>query len=1132
MMLPRHNYRSPEMRAAEERLVYETLGNAETQQKAHIETVLQSSAPTQDQLDQLARLIQTEHPQVAIQEAKETFRKLEGKAKSQVTENISKLEARSRVITASDEEQSALQASIDALKGEDLLTTSPQSESPTVETDTPHTFVDKAKDVAKTVGKSLGDAGEQMTNAVLPESITKEMSRNKKIAIAGVATVGVGLVLWSLFKRARRAAGEGADAAQQTEGGFFRKWLVRIGVTAGVLFGVKMLADRYLPSDAVKDAAKGAATLGSSAVEGGQKAVSKIKENFNESFNYKNRSDFQTDVEYHQYLASIVEDHGDVVMDRKNFASDEEYTKAMEGMLDEYRKNGGNWVLAGNTLMFIGKNGLDSVKQLGSIPAILSNILTTDQTLDKWADAAVLYGEGIVLYASSFALLDGACLTLVLGPKGAAIQAAKNAVAWPVTILHKGYKTAACILPGKQQNLKILQSRVAKQNVKSTFKRWRIRELNPFEKWTPELVDDLLEEMKIWDNIVDDLTNFPEAKSLTTQHKYVLFEKLKKGINDLIQKQGIIPDFLKNAQGEELVKQIKAGKVINNNFYHEVISRASDASEVQNIPKGASAADEILETTEDAARRAKETNAANETVETASDASKTKKSNTRLEASTETHHIEQKSPSAIDDAANLQKTEKVTDVLSDTDIDAFLKNHDVSDAMRAEVLADPKAKNIIKGALATGDAAEEARVIQMLQKGSKMRTAVVGGGLALSTLGLYMAYVELSENKEKMLNTKNQELQKLYAESNIIIGVDMGVQVTGILVDGVALYQAASGTVLCSAAAPAGVILLPITVAVMVGREGWRQSAQLREYFAKTDEDLEKDAPSTIFAHIEESKPLTSINTMQSFIETLSVQDAKDQQKANLNARQNGYRAYFAQSAIHLIPHPTEADVRASRSMNNTSVSDHDVEMLYKDWISQYVLEAESCIRERTKNQFYLIDADNLSQVRIEAFARWRTKRWGVEGQTPLTPRSTEAMWEEDIATMAVEPDLFIQEFPNYLLTKTRVADALAFAERYLSADTLLSAAKKQIARANLFYDVRQAIRDVTAHVDTQKSISGSAIQHLINDIVRMTEGYALKTKEKTPMTTMMKELIDQPFILNAQTFTHLFTKYPLRPTY
>lgn len=1124
MMLPRHNYRSPEMRAAEERLVYETLGNAETQQKAHIETVLQSSAPTQDQLDQLARLIQTEHPQVAIQGAKETFRKLEGKAKSQVTENISKLEARSRVIAASDEEQSALQASIDALKGEDVLTISPQSESPTVETDTPHTFVDKAKDVAKTVGKSLGDAGEQMTNAVLPASITKEMSRNKKIAIAGVATVGVGLVLWSLFKRARRAAGEGADAAQQTEGGFFRKWLVRIGVTAGVLFGVKMLADRYLPSGTTKDILDGAGAIGGGAFIGGKKGMETVAENFRRSFEFKNRTDFQTDTEYHQYLASIVEDHGDEVIDRKNFASNEEYTKAMEGMLDVYQQNGGNWVLTGNTLMFIGRNGYDTVNHVGKLDDIGINLwgAITEKSFEKGQDAAMLYGEGVVLYASSFALLDGAYLSLVLGPKGAAIQAVKNSLGWPFSIYGKGKSIVGIFIPSEAKAIRSIEKAAANASWGYNLKRIKewgkgIKEWNSGLTMTEEYAESLFEEYQQWRKFDKQFESYKQYKSALGHRQAVLQKKLEEVCKNLIREQKIIPNFLKNPNAADLVEQIKRGQVTIGNF-----EATMDKLYTNFETTSANAASSSVNTA---------TNTADEIAETGTDASKAAKATTP-EAASQTHHTGQKSASKIDNVDNLKSVEKVADTLSDADLDTFLKTNNIPDALRAEVLADPNAKNIIKGALATGDAAEEARVIQMLQKGSKMRTAVVGGGLALSTLGLYMAYVELSENKEKMLNTKNQELQKLYAESNIIIGVDMGVQVTGILVDGVALYQAASGTVLCSAAAPAGVILLPITVAVMVGREGWRQSAQLREYFAKTDEDLEKDAPSTIFAHIEESKPLTSINTMQSFIETLSVQDAKDQQKANLNARQNGYRAYFAQSAIHLIPHPTEADVRASRSMNNASVSDHDVEMLYKDWISQYVLEAESCIRERTKNQFYLIDADNLSQVRIEAFARWRTKRWGVEGQTPLTPRSTEAMWEEDIATMAVEPDLFIQEFPNYLLTKTRVADALAFAERYLSADTLLSAAKKQIARANLFYDVRQAIRDVTAHVDTQKSISGSAIQHLISDIVHMTEGYALKTKEKTPMTTMMKELIDQPFILNAQTFTHLFTKYPLRPTY
>ena len=487
-------------------------------------------------------------------------------------------------------------------------------------------------------------------------------------------------------------------------------------------------------------------------------------------------------------------------------------------------------------------------------------------------------------------------------------------------------------------------------------------------------------------------------------------------------------------------------------------------------------------------------------------------------------------------ADDIKFADNISDALKEASIDDFFKGLDLSDAVKAEILADETASNIIKGAAKSGDVAEKARVARMLEKGSKLRAAAIGGGMALSTLSLYMAYAELMENKEKIAKTNNPELQKIYAQTNLLVSADAGVQTVGIVIDGIALYQTASGTIICSAAAPVGYALLPVTAGVMAVREGYRQSAQLQEYFATTDRDLAKMPPNDILKHIADSTPMEYMNGMQSFISKLSMEDAVTQQDANLNSRANGYRAYFAQSAEKLIPHPTISDVRALRNAEGEDVTDADVITLHKDWLSQYVLEAESRVRQLTQGQFYLVDTDVLNQVRTEAFAKWMTRRWGQKTEkNNYKGQDIETIWRQDIVAQAGDPDSFVPALPAYILQKTEVADALAFAERDLSALNFLSASEKQMARATLLYGMRKEMQDFMSRVDEKKETSDRAIQYLVQTLKDYTKSPAWTNKEhlkSVPMTAMMKELANTPILLSGATLEQFLAKYPLRPIY
>jgi len=1124
MMLPSHSYRSPKIRFAEGRMVFQQL-------------------PLSSEADNFSnRLVDPSTDLLELQKAFEEGRQkhlatqkpnapqfIDAIAENLKAKNLAEVSQRLALLAKKTESNTQLTTLRTAIENIQKRINSapasavnpangPETKRDVVTTEPPKTILEKTGDALKRGVTGLGDAAEQITNTVLPSSITKEMSRGKKIAVASLMTAGVGVLLWGLFRRAKRSFGEGKNASEKVGGGFFRKWAIRLGVGAAILFGLKILADRYLPPEAVQNVGKAAVTVGGGAVEGAKQGMAEIKENYIEAFYYKKRENFKNDAEYHEYLAQELMKKGTMPLDRKNFKNDAEYVKTLEGMLEEYRKAGGNWAMVGNSIVFITKNGWDAAALLNPytlIPAATDTVMNLDN-LDKWKDAAVVYGEGFVLYASSFAVLDATFLNLALGPRGALIQTAKNTALWPVTIIRKGARTVGFIIGGQGRAKTIVESKAALKGIQYGYNRMRIREKNPFGQWTAEQVEDLFDEWRQWQNIDAELVHLGGSKSVIGYRQRTLLQKLQNGCANLIRGKGITPSFLLNAEAGELVQQIKVGEINYKNF-EAVLQTLYKKSP---LPTGATSS---------------ATSSASHTANPWTTATRKPSSSPSRTTGSAPHSASSGAASITSNADDIKFADNIGDALEESKLDDFLKKLGVPDELRAEVLADETASKIVKGAAQSGDIAEETRVAEMIQKGSKLRAVAIGGGMALSTLALYMAYSELVDNSDKMTKTKNPELQKIYAQTNMLVSVDAGVNVVGIVVDGIALYQTVTGTIICSAAAPIGLALLPITVGVMAVRETYRQSAHLREYFATTDRDLAKMPPHQILTHIEGSKPMEGTNALQSFIGTLGGGDAKTQQDANLNSRVNGYRGYFIQSAECLIPHPTAADVHSFRNVGYVKIADEDVKNLYKDWLSQYVIEAENDIRQRTQGEFYLVDTDVLSQVRAEAFAKWTSRRWGqkTDGKT-YKGLQIESIWKQDIVAQASDPDRFIQALPAYILRKTEVVDALAFAEREIAALSFLSAYEKQMARANLLYDMRKEMQTFVSHVDKKHAISDHGLQYLVYSLKESTRGAWSKNKQSTsaPMTTMIKELVDNPTVLCAQTLEQFIAKYPLRPIY
>ncbi len=418
---------------------------------------------------------------------------------------------------------------------------------------------------------------------------------------------------------------------------------------------------------------------------------------------------------------------------------------------------------------------------------------------------------------------------------------------------------------------------------------------------------------------------------------------------------------------------------------------------------------------------------------------------------------------------------------------------------RTMIKQSPTARSLVKGALESGSEPELLRIVSAAKKATVLRAGMNVVGAGADIFGVIMAFVDWQANKERIAQTDNPELQKLYAQANLLYAAEGTASATGLVIGGVAVYQslAAGNSVLVSLGAPAGAIMLPIGITVAGARQIQHEHEELQAYAMTRDTDLQRMSSSTILSHVAKSKPWQSLNGVQSITSAVyGEKEAGNQEGLNANARRQGYRGYFAQSAYTLLPVPTEADVRSLRKLGVDAkgtpapVGQEELNTLYKDWIAQYVLEAEKVIGERTNGQFYLIDPVELGAARSEAYARCMTRMWGADiVDQKISGLSIEMQWKNEIVMMSnTDPALFSKALPRYLLDRTSVRDALAFADMTLEGETLISAADKDGARTGLLLDCYTQMRQMMERVESGQSITAGDIDRLAASMKRSAE--------------------------------------------
>lgn len=216
-----HQYRSPKIRFTEARLLFEM------QPTGDIEAQVKSPQLSEDDFDKLAERIKKENKEDVLENVRKSLSTLQihPAKKASIEGNINRLQEKITAIKAVETEKEKLSATIkqarEAANAPAATVAAPVAKE--------KTFVDGLKDISSTA-----------VDAVLPKKITEHMSQNEKLAVAAVATVGIGVLLYSLFFRGKKAVEAGHQAAENTSGGWFKKLLIVGAVGTAAFLGWKV----------------------------------------------------------------------------------------------------------------------------------------------------------------------------------------------------------------------------------------------------------------------------------------------------------------------------------------------------------------------------------------------------------------------------------------------------------------------------------------------------------------------------------------------------------------------------------------------------------------------------------------------------------------------------------------------------------------------------------------------------------------------------------------------------------------------------------------------------------------------------------------------------------------------------
>ncbi len=293
----------------------------------------------------------------------------------------------------------------------------------------------------------------------------------------------------------------------------------------------------------------------------------------------------------------------------------------------------------------------------------------------------------------------------------------------------------------------------------------------------------------------------------------------------------------------------------------------------------------------------------------------------------------------VDDATDASQAAKTADKLTDAkvigQIDELIKdknfakllkesgrNGDEVKAILAELQAcdadtlakirmSPKAQRLLAGAFkvkgAEGAAQEAAHVLKLANRAKSIRIGFNAFGAGLDVLGFAMAFVDMANNRERIRNTNNLELQEIYRNAYYVQAGDAAASGVGLVYSGVCMYIAAKGgaTLGTALSAGAGLMMLPIGAAVFAARQTHESLEKSAVYHTMNERDMTREySPGKIVQHIAGSTSVESHTWTQDYF-----LDEKLMRAANLGARTEGYVAYFRQIAPAYVPPALEMDL-------------------------------------------------------------------------------------------------------------------------------------------------------------------------------------------------------------------------------
>jgi len=359
---------------------------------------------------------------------------------------------------------------------------------------------------------------------------------------------------------------------------------------------------------------------------------------------------------------------------------------------------------------------------------------------------------------------------------------------------------------------------------------------------------------------------------------------------------------------------------------------------------------------------------------------------------------------------------------------AFMKNFDNLDADTLIRLKESGgARKLLAGGIKTGNQAEVDHIIKIANRAAKIRVLVNAAGVVGDLFCVYMMFEDLKANNMRIQETNNPQLKLLYQQADLLYYAEGGSGAAGLMLYGVAVYSSATAGagVITALGAPAGLILLPIAALTYGARVTYTALEASAEYHTLTEADLVGFSSGKILQHINSTDTNTRLNFSQTLAEWVPTDSwtqwggEYNPDDANLGARHEGYRAYYALIAQSVLPSPTVLDLDMSaeeiQAMPPEEIQSR-LKIYQQDMNSRFVFDALSYIAFKTEKSFEGVSPELLNTAQLYATQQYKTRKNNPEAPIPYRPWNDSAAWRSVEAGIQEEKSEHMSALENQLI--------------------------------------------------------------------------------------------------------------------